>query len=155
MTNQLDIFSLPIQSSSRELPRAITAHRVPEIEEAIAALLELKKVVIAQFEIGVRVETGDLHGVVVNVIDEILCVVLFDGEAKPRQVFTDTLSIESIPNLLVEGCMVRSSTSFKEQTGKLIGFEIIAGINFAFVEYIYKGSPINFPCTIATLRVVQ
>ncbi len=40
---QLDIFSLPIQDcSSRELPKAIAAID-PKVEEAIAVLVELKK----------------------------------------------------------------------------------------------------------------
>ena len=39
---QLDIFSLAADCSSRELPRAIAPIN-PKVEEAIAALLELKK----------------------------------------------------------------------------------------------------------------
>lgn len=150
---QLDIFSLPIQKP-HELPEPILQNIDPQIEEAIAALREIKKEVIAQFQVGTRVVSGDLHGEVVSVIDEILCMVRFDGETKPRQVFTDSLSIEYKP-VLVEGCTVRSSTSFKKQTGKLIRFEEIAGIEFAIVEYLFNGSTIQYPCTIATLEVVE
>lgn len=76
--DQLDIFSLPIQDcSSRELPKVLLD---PKGEEAIAALQEIKQIVIAQFQVGTRVISGDLHGEVDSVIDEILCMVRFDGE---------------------------------------------------------------------------
>ena len=153
MINQLDIFSLPIQDcSSKELPVAITPVD-PKVEEAIAALREIKQIVIAQFQVGVRVVSGDLHGVVDSVICEILCMVHFDGEDKPRQVFTDSLELEAIP--LTEGCIVRSSTSFKNQTGKVIRFEEIAEVKFAIVEFLFNGSVIQYPCSICTLEIVE
>jgi len=55
---------------------------------------------------------------------------------------------------LVEGCTVRSSTSFKEQTGKLLRFETIANVEFAIVQFEFRGSPIQYPCTIKTLEVI-
>ena len=99
---QLDIFSLPAQSSSSELPKAIIPVD-PKVEAALNCLLELKALAIPE---------------------------------------------------LVEGCIVRSRTSFKEQTGKLIRFEVIADVQFAIVEYLFRGSIIQYPCTIATLEVV-
>jgi hypothetical protein len=102
MIQQLDIFSLPAQSPSSELPKAIIPVD-PKVEAALNCLLELKAL--------------------------------------------------SIPSL-VEGCIVRSSTSFKEQTGKLLRFEVIANIEFAIVEFLIRGSVIQYPCTIATLEVV-
>jgi hypothetical protein len=99
---QLDIFSLPIQSSSSELPKAIIPVD-PKVEAALNSLLELKAL------------------------------------AAPE---------------LVEGCTVRSSTSFKEQTGKLLRFETIVDVEFAIVEFQFRGSVIQYPCTIATLEVV-
>jgi len=93
---QLDIFSIPERSlpeQSFELPRPIVKQD-PKVEAAIAALLAIKKEVIAQFQVNTRIEAGDLHGEVVEVIDEILCMVQFDGESKPRPIFTETLSIE-------------------------------------------------------------
>lgn len=55
---------------------------------------------------------------------------------------------------LVEGCLVRSSTSYKGKTGKLIEFKDYAHCRLAIVEYEYRGSIIHYPCTIATLEVV-
>ncbi|WP_055075284.1 hypothetical protein [Pseudanabaena sp. 'Roaring Creek'] len=54
---------------------------------------------------------------------------------------------------LVEGCTVRSSTSYVGKTGKLIRFEEIAGITFAMVKFPH-GLPL-YPCTIKTLERVQ
>lgn len=54
---------------------------------------------------------------------------------------------------LVEGCIVRSFTSYVGKTGKLIRFEEIAGIKFAMVEFPH-GLPL-YPCTIKTLEVVH
>lgn len=52
MIDQLDIFSPPIQDcSSRELPTAALPIN-SKVEEAIAALREIKQIVIAQFQIG-------------------------------------------------------------------------------------------------------
>jgi ribosomal protein L14 len=56
---------------------------------------------------------------------------------------------------LVEGCIVRSSTSYKGKTGKLIEFKNYAHCLLAIVEYEYRGSIIHYPCTIATLEVVE
>ena len=56
---------------------------------------------------------------------------------------------------LVEGCIVRSSTSYKGKTGKLIEFKHYAHCRLAIVEYEYHGSIIHYPCTIATLEVVE
>ena len=99
---QLDIFSLPTQSSSSELPKAIIPID-PKVEAALNSLIELKALAMPE---------------------------------------------------LVEGCAVRSRTSFKEQTGKLLRFEVIADVKFAIVEYLFRGSVIQYPCTIATLEVV-
>jgi hypothetical protein len=102
MIQQLDIFSLPAQSSSSELPKAIIPVS-PKVEAALNSLLELKALAIPE---------------------------------------------------LIEGCTVRSRTSFKEQTGKLLRFEVIADVDFVIVEYQFRGSAIQYPCTIATLEVV-
>ena len=145
---QLDIFSLPTQSSSSELPRAI----IPvDPEEALNSLLELKELALSQFQVGCRIIAGDLHGAIAS-IDGDLCQVLFDGENRARPIFLDCLELENKP--LTEGCTVRSSTSFKEQTGRLIRYSTIANVEFAIVEYLFRGSVIQYPCTIATLEVV-
>ena len=138
---QLDIFSLlPIN---------------PKVEEAIAALREIKKIVIAQFEVGTRVICGDLHGVVDSVIDEILCMVKFDGEGKPRQVFTDYLSLEPTKPV-VDGCTVRSDLFFKGKTAKVISFEQIGAVTLATVELqLSSGAIAKFPCGISALEVVE
>lgn len=56
---------------------------------------------------------------------------------------------------LVKGCTVRSSTSYKGKTGKLIEFKDYAHCRLAIVEYEYRGSIIHYPCTISTLEVVE
>ena len=56
---------------------------------------------------------------------------------------------------LVEGCTVRSSVTFKEKAGIFLKFEDYAGCNLALVRYEYRGSMINYYCTIATLEVVK
>lgn len=156
MIDQLDIFSLPIQDcSSRELPRAALPIN-PKVEEAIAALREIKQIVIAQFQIGTRVVSGDLHGVVDSVIDEMLCMVHFDGEDKPRQVFTDYLSLEPSKPILVEGCLVRSDLFFKGKTAKVISFQQIGAVTLATVEVeLSSGAIVKFPCGISALEVVE
>jgi hypothetical protein len=156
MIDQLDIFSLPIQDcSSRELPTAALPIN-PKVEEAIAALREIKQIVIAQFQVGTRVISGDLHGVVDSVIDEILCMVHFDGEDKPRQVFTDYLSLEPSKPVLVEGCTVRSDLFFKGKTAKVIGFEQHGPVTLAIVEIVWNsGYVAQFPCGISALEVVE
>ena len=150
---QLNIFSIIPNSSSGELPKTI-APIDQKVEEAVKHLLELKQIVIAQFQVGTRVIAGDLHGEVASVIDEILCMIRFDGELKPRQVFTDSLELEYKP-VLVEGCTVRSSVTFKEKTGIFLKFHDYAGCNLALVRYEYRGSTIDYYCTIATLEVVK
>ena len=151
---QLDIFSIVPNSSSGELPRAI-APVDPKVEEAVKGLLELKQIVIAQFEAGTRIISGDLHGEVISVIDEILCMVLFDGETKPRQVFTDSLELEPNKPELVEGCIVRSRTAFKGKTAKLLRFEQVLSVKFAVVEVDMYGSTIEYSCNIKNLEVVE
>ena len=154
--NQLDIFSLPIQDcSSRELPTAVLPVN-PKVEEAIAALREIKKIVIGQFQVGTRVISGDLHGVVDSVIDEILCMAHFDGETKPRQVFTDYLSLEPSKPVVVEGCTVRSPLFFKGKTAKVVGFQQHGPITLAIVAVLMdSGYLAEFPCGISALEVVQ
>lgn len=154
MTVQLDIFSLPTQArSSTELPKAILPVK-PDIEEAVKGLLELKKIVINQFAVGTRVIAGDLHGEVASVTDEILCFVHFDGEAKPRQVFTDSLELEPTKPELVEGCTVRSDLFFKGKTAKVLKIEQIHTVAIATVELDFKGTLIKFPCGTRALEVV-
>lgn len=153
MIKQLDIFSLQIQEP-HELPEIILQDIDPQIEEAIAALREIKKEVIAQFQIGTRIVSGDLHGEVVSVIDEMLCMVRFDGELKPRQVFTDSLSLEYKP-VLVEGCLVRSSLYFKGKIAKVISLRQVHTITMATVEVEINGSLIQFPCGTSALEVVE
>jgi hypothetical protein len=147
---QLDIFSLPIQSSSSELPKAITPVD-PKVEAALNSLLELKEFALSQFQVGSRIIAGDLHGAIASVNGK-LANVLFDGEPKARAVFLDCLELENKP--LTVGCTVRSRTSFKEQTGKLLRFEVIADVEFAIVEFLFRNSVIQYPCTITTLEVV-
>jgi|GEM_PF-1046631 len=151
---QLDIFSIVSNSSSGELPRAISPVD-PKVEEAVKGLLELKQIVIAQFEVGTRIISGDLHGEITSVIDEILCMVIFDGETKPRQVFTDSLELEPSKPELVEGCIVRSHTAFKGRTAKLLRFEQIYEYRFAVVEIEMCGSPIEYSCNVNNLEVVE
>ena len=156
MIDQLDIFSLPIQDcSSRELPTAALPIN-PKAEEAIAALREIKQIVIAQFQIGNRVVSGDLHGVVDSVIDEMLCMVHFDGEDKPRQVFTDYLSSEPSKPILLEGCTVRSNLFFKGKTAKVVNFKKHGPVTLAIVEVqLSSGAIAKFPCGISALEVVE
>jgi hypothetical protein len=153
---QLDIFSLPIADcSSRDLPKAISPLD-PKVEEALKPLLELKRMVVAQFQIGTRVIAGDLHGVVDSVIDEILCMVKFDGEDKARQVFTDYLSLEPSKPVLVESCTVRSDLFFKGKTAKVISFQQIGAVTLAKVEVqLSSGAIAKFPCGISALEVVE
>lgn len=151
---QLDIFSITPNSSSGELPKAI-APVDPKVEEAVKGLLELKQIVIAQFEVGTRITSGDLHGEVISITDEILCMVLFDGETKPRQVFTDSLELEPSKPELVEGCIVRSHTAFKGKTAKLLRFEEACNVKFAVVEVDMYGSTIEYSCNIKNLEVVE
>lgn len=154
MIEQLSLFGVPIDpiiEDPYDLPEPILQ---PEIEEAIAALQEIKKEVIAQFQIGTRIVSGDLHGEVVSVIDEMLCMVRFDGELKPRQVFTDSLSLEYKP-VLVEGCLVRSSLYFKGKIAKVISLRQVHTITMATVEVEINGSLIQFPCGTSALEVVE
>lgn len=153
MIDQLDIFSIVPDCSSRELPTAALPIN-PKVEEAIAALREIKQIVIAQFQPGTRVVSGDLHGEVDSIIDEILCMVRFDGELKPRQVFTDSLSVEYKP-VLVEGCTVRSPLYFKGKTAKVISFYQIGTVTMANVELKLNGHLTKFPCGISALEVVE
>ncbi|MCA6572122.1 MAG: hypothetical protein IM549_02435 [Pseudanabaena sp. M53BS1SP1A06MG] len=151
---QLDIFSITPNSSSGELPRAIAPVDL-KVEEAVKGLLELKQIVVAQFQVGTRIISGDLHGEVTSIIDEILCMVLFDGETKPRQVFTDSLELESSKPELVEGCTVRSRTAFKGKIAKLLRFEEVCNVKFAVVEVDMYGSTIEYSCNIKNLEVVE
>lgn len=155
MIEQLSLFGIPIDpiQEPHELPE-ILQDIDPQIEKAIAALQEIKKEVIAQFQIGTRIVSGDLHGEVVSVIDEMLCMVRFDGELKPRQVFTDSLSLEYKP-VLVEGCLVRSSLYFKGKIAKVISLRQVHTITMATVEVEINGSLIQFPCGTSALEVVE
>ncbi len=72
---QLDIFSLPAQSSG-ELPKAIIPID-PKVEKALNSLLELKELALSQFQVGSRIIAGDLHGAIASIEDE-LAQVLFD-----------------------------------------------------------------------------
>ena len=140
---QLDIFSLPIQPD-------------PKVEEDLKPLLELKRIVIAQFQVGTRVVSDDLHGVVDSVIDEMLCMVHFDGEDKPRQVFTDYLSLEPTKPVLLKGCTVKSNLFFKGKTAKVISFQQIGAVTLAVVEIqLSSGAIAKFPCSISALEVVK
>lgn len=103
-----------------------------------------------------RVVSGDLHGVVDSVIDEILCMVRFDGEDKPRQVFTHYLSLEPSKPVLVEGCLVRSDLFFKGKTAKVVGFEQYGNVTLAIVEIVWNsGYKDKFPCGISALEVIE
>jgi len=131
---QLDIFSLPAQSSS-ELPKAIIPID-PKVEKALNSLLELKELALSQFQVGSRIIAGDLHGAIASIEDE-LAQVLFDGESKARSVFLDSLELESKP--IAEGCIVKSDLFFKAM---------------ATVELELQNSLVKFPCGISTLEVV-
>jgi hypothetical protein len=150
---QLDIFSIAPDCSSRELPSAIAPIDV-RVEEAVKGLLELKQIVIAQFQIETRITCDKLRGQVVDVIDEMLCMVHFDGEPKPRLIYTDSLELEAKKAELVEGCTVRSNTAFKGKTAKLIRFEQIHEYKFAVVRIDMNGTPIDYSCNINSLEVV-
>jgi len=108
MIQQLDIFSLPVQSSSSKLPKAIIPVD-PKVEAALNSLLELKELALSRFQVGSRIIAGDLHGAIAS-IDGELCKVLFDGESKVRPIFLDCLELESQP--ITEGCIVKSLIKF-------------------------------------------
>jgi hypothetical protein len=147
---QLDIFSLPAQSSSSELPKAIIPID-PKIEAALNSLLELKELALSQFQIGSRIIAGDLHGAIAS-IDGELCQALFDGESKARTVFLDSLELESKP--ISEGCIVKSDLFFKGKTAKVINLYQIGAVTMATVELELHKSLVNFPCGISALEVV-
>lgn len=147
---QLDIFSLPIQSSSSELPKAIIPVD-PKVEAALDSLLELKELALSKFQVGSRIIAGDLHGAIAS-IDGDLCQVLFDGEDKARPVFLDSLKLESKP--ITEGCIVKSDLFFKGKTAKVIDLYQIGVVTMATVELEFRKSLIKFPCGISALEVV-
>lgn len=148
---QLDIFSLPIQSSSSELPKAIIPVD-PKVEAALDSLLELKELALSQFQVGARIVAGDLHGAIASINGE-LCQVLFDGESKARPVFLDSLELESKP--ITEGCIVRSDLFFKGKTAKVVSLYQIGAVTMANVELEFHKSLIKFPCGISALEVVS
>ena len=156
MIEQLSLFGIPIDpiQEPHELPEIILQDIDPQVEEAIATLREIKKEAMAQFQAGTRIAAGDLHGEVVSVINEMLCLVRFDGELKPRQVFTDSLSIEYKP-ALAEGCLVRSSLYFKGKIAKVISLKQVHTITMATVELEINGSLVRFPCGTSALEVVE
>ncbi|MFO0546689.1 MAG: hypothetical protein ACK5Z3_23580 [Pseudanabaena sp.] len=149
MIQQLDIFSLPTQSSS-ELPKAVIPID-PKVEAAINSLLELKELALSQFQIGSRIITGDLHGAIASIENE-LAQVLFDGESKARSVFLDSLELESKP--ITEGCIVKSDLFFKNKTAKVINLYQIGAVAMATVELELQNSLVKFPCGISALEVV-
>jgi hypothetical protein len=149
MIQQLDIFSLPTQSSS-ELPKAVIPID-PKVEAAINSLLELKELALSQFQIGSRIITGDLHGAIASIEGE-LAQVLFDGESKARSVFLDSLELESKP--ITEGCIVKSDLFFKNKTAKVINLYQIGAVTMATVELELQNSLVKFPCGISALEVV-
>jgi hypothetical protein len=149
MIQQLDIFSLPTQSSS-ELPKAIIPID-PKVEAALNSLLELKELALSQFQVGSRIIAGDLHGAIASIEDE-LAQVLFDGESKARSVFLDSLELESKP--ITEGCIVKSDLFFKNKTAKVINLYQIGVVTMATVELELQNSLVKFPCGISTLEVV-
>jgi hypothetical protein len=149
MIQQLDIFSLPTQSSS-ELPKAVIPID-PKVEAAINSLLELKELALSQFQIGSRIITGDLHGAIASIENE-LAQVLFDGESKARSVFLDSLELESKP--ITEGCIVKSDLFFKNKTAKVINLYQIGAVTMATVELELQNSLVKFPCGISALEVV-
>lgn len=148
---QLDIFSLPIQSSSSELPKAIIPVD-PKVEAALDSLLELKELALSQFQVGARIVAGDLHGAIAS-IDGDLCQVLFDGENKARPVYLDLLELEKKP--ITEGCIVRSDLFFKGKTAKVVDLYKIGSVTMANVEIEFRESLIKFPCGISSLEVVS
>ncbi len=119
---QLTIFDVPLHEGVVDLPRAILEPPNPKIEEAIAALRELKSISLEPDQ------KSQAHNV--GIVQQ------------PRRE-------------LVEGCMVRSSTSFKDKTGKFIKFQNYASCRLAMVEYEFRGSIILYPCTVSTLEVVE
>jgi hypothetical protein len=147
---QLDIFSLPAQSSSSELPKAIIPID-PKVEAALNSLLELKELALSQFQVGCRIIAGDLHGAIAS-IDGELAQVLFDGESKARPVFLDSLELESKP--MTEGCIVKSDLFFKGKTAKVINLYQIGVVTMAVVELELHKSLVKFPCGISALEVV-
>jgi hypothetical protein len=150
MIQQLDIFSLPAQSSSSELPKAIIPID-PKVETALNSLLELKELALSQFQIGSRIIAGDLHGAIASINGE-LTQVLFDGESKARPVFLDSLELENKP--MVEGCIVKSDLFFKGKTAKVINLYQIGVVTMAVVELELHKSLVKFPCGISALEVV-
>jgi hypothetical protein len=83
-------------------------------------------------------------------------MVKFDGEDKPRQVFTDYLSLEPTKPVVVEGCLVRSDLFFKGKTAKVISFQQIGAVTLAVVEIqLSSGAIAKFPCGISALKVVK
>ena len=150
MIEQLDIFSLPVESSNSELPKAIIPVD-PKVEAALNSLLELKELALSQFQVGSRIIAGDLHGAIAS-IDGDLCQVLFDGESKARPVFLDSLELESKP--ITEGCIVRSDLFFKGKTAKVVSLYQIGSVTMANVEIEFRKSLIKFPCGISSLEVV-
>lgn len=151
MIEQLDIFSLPVQSSSSELPKAIIPID-PKVETALNSLLELKELALSQFQVGSRIIAGDLHGAIASV-DGDLCQVLFDDENKARPVFLDSLELESKP--IGEGCIVKSDLFFKGKTAKVVSLYRIGTVTMANVELEFRKSLIKFPCSISALEVVK
>jgi hypothetical protein len=150
MIQQLDIFSLPAQSSSSELPKAIIPID-PKVETALNSLLELKELALSQFQIDSKIIAGDLHGAIAS-IDGELAQVLFDGESKARSVFLDSLELESKP--MAEGCIVKSDLFFKGKTAKVINLYQIGVVTMATVELELHKSLVKFPCGISALEVV-
>jgi hypothetical protein len=150
MIQQLDIFSLPAQSSSSELPKAIIPID-PKVEAALNSLLELKELALSQFQIGSRIIAGDLYGAIASINGE-LAQVLFDGESKARTVFLDSLELESKP--IGEGCIVKSDLFFKGKTAKVINLYQIGVVTMAVVELELHKSLVKFPCGISALEVV-
>lgn len=147
---QLDIFSLPVQSSSSELPKAIIPVD-PKVEAALDSLLELKELALSEFQVGSRIIAGDLHGAIAS-IDGELCQVLFDGESKTRPVFLDSLELENKP--ITEGCIVKSDLFFKGKTARVVSLYQIGAVTMANVELEFRESLIKFPCGIRALEVV-
>jgi hypothetical protein len=151
MIEQLDIFSLAVQNSSSELPKAIIQVD-PKVEAALNSLLELKGLALSQFQIGSRIIAGDLHGAIAC-IDGELCQVLFDGESKTRTVFLDFLELESLP--ITEGCIVKSDLFFKGKTAKVLSLYQIGAVTMANVELEFRKPLVKFPCGISALEVVK
>jgi len=123
MIQQLDIFSLPTQSSSSKLPKAIIPID-PKVEAALNSLLELKELALSQFQIGSRIIAGDLHGAIASINDE-LAQVLFDGEFKARPVFLDSLT----PEWLMKNPDTQVKLSFRRLKHKIGGYVLIKKVS--------------------------